>query len=144
MPILYNLIKNTSWVSKANGKYFARVSLTGEMDIERMAEIIQANCSLKRSDVYAVLTEMVDVMGDALKDGQRVYIRGLGTFKPTISSRGADSRKDFTDARNIRSVGVSFTPQRTRRGSRGRCTIDVLQGATVANVETVAGKPKME
>lgn len=133
MSILYRLVRNTARM-KGGGKYFARVKSRGTVSLDDMAKAIQDSCSLKASDVNAVLIEFVEQLGESIRNGMTVSIKGLGTFKPTIQSVGTLSPDDFHEQRNIKSLGVSFTPQRTRHGAHGTYTIDILQGAEVINI----------
>ena len=62
------------------------------MDINKLADAIEANSSLTAGDV---------------KHSIEVKIDGLGTFHITLSSEGAEKEKDCT-VRNIRRVNVRF------------------------------------
>lgn len=48
---------------------------------DMLAEKMQRNCSVKRSDVKAVLTELVEIMNDEQHAFHRVKLEGLGSFK---------------------------------------------------------------
>lgn len=95
---------------KTYNKFYARVVHTSTVETDEMAEIIERNCSVKKSDVLAVLTEMSEVMNDQLQDSKCVKLSGIGTFKLAISCIGADCIKDFNPTKNIKKVRVSFTP----------------------------------
>ena len=105
MAHLYKLIQNTNeHMSGAYQKWYARPVYTGTIDLDGIAELIQRNSTAKKSDAKAVLTEMVEVITDALQSSQRVKIDGFGAFKVGISSRGADSEEDFSVTANIQTV----------------------------------------
>ena len=115
MSHLYKLVQNTNEeMQKCYQKWYARPVYTDTIDLDRIAELIQRNSTAKKSDAKAVLTEMVEVITDALQSSQRVHIDGFGTFKIGISSRGADSPEDFTATENIRGCRVLFQPETTR------------------------------
>ena len=84
----------------------------------------------KKSDAYAVLVEMVEVIADALKASKRVHIDGFGTFKIGISSRGADSVEDFTVNENIKSCRVLFQPEVTTDPATHKRLKKMTQGMT--------------
>ena len=94
--IFYKLIQNKNEeMPKAFNKWYARPVVTETIDLDYIAERIQRNSTAKKSDAKAVLTEMVEVITDALQSSQRVKIDGFGAFKVGLSSRGADSVEDY-------------------------------------------------
>jgi predicted histone-like DNA-binding protein len=96
--------------SKMFGKWYARVAITETVGIEEIAQKMQDNCTLKRSDILAVLSELGPTVRDLLQDSKRVKIPYLGAFKLKIKTTGADSADEFTQA-NITSLGVAFQPE---------------------------------
>ena len=112
MAHLYKLVQNhNEEMPKAYNKWFARPVYVDTIDLDGVAELIQRNSTAKKSDARAVLTEMVEVISDALKDSKRVKIDGFGTFKIGLSSRGADSVEDFSVAEHLRGARVLFQPE---------------------------------
>ena len=80
--IFYKLIQNKNEeMPKAFNKWYARPVVTETIDLDYIAERIQRNSTAKKSDAKAVLTEMVEVITDALQSSQRVKIDGFGAFK---------------------------------------------------------------
>lgn len=94
-----------------NGKYYARALHTNTIDLDGLAIIMQNNCTLKRSDIKAVLTELVEVMTNQLQDSKRVKIDGFGTFKLGITTKPATTAASFTAAKNIVGTHVLFMPE---------------------------------
>ena len=92
-------------------KFYARAVYLGTAQLADMAEKIQSNCSVKKSDVLAVLTELAEVMTTELQDSKVVKIAGLGSFKLTLKCVGADSIKEFSPAKNIKKVNIRFCPE---------------------------------
>ena len=92
-------------------KFYARAVYLGTTELADMAEKIQASCSVKKSDVLAVLTELAEVMTTELQDSKVVKIAGLGSFKLTLKCVGAESIKDFSPAKNIQKVNIRFAPE---------------------------------
>ena len=64
---------------KTYKKFYARAVHLGTAQLADMAEKIQASCSVKKSDVLAVLTELAEVMTTELQDSKVVKIAGLGS-----------------------------------------------------------------
>ena len=112
MAHLYKLVQNKNEeMPKAYLKWFARPVYVDTIDLDGVAELIQRNSTAKKSDARAVLTEMVEVIGDALKASKRVKIDGFGTFKIGLSSRGSDSPEDYSVSEHLRGARVLFQPE---------------------------------
>ena len=84
---------------------------TGTVDIDGLAEEMQANCTVKRADIVAVLSELVETMKKHLQLSHRVKLDRLGTFKIGMSTKPADSAEEFTAGQNVKSVHVLFQPE---------------------------------
>ena len=62
MAVNFVLQVNNNRKSDYYGQQVARVKLLGNIDTDKVAEIIQRNASVKRSDVKAVLAELAEVI----------------------------------------------------------------------------------
>ena len=60
MAVMYKLYQNNRKDSKTKGKWYARAIHTQMTETDVLAERIQRNCTVKRSDVLAVLSELVE------------------------------------------------------------------------------------
>lgn len=104
--------------SKSFGKYYARAIHTDTVDLDDIADVIERNCTLKRSDVKACLTELVEVMRDKMQSSNKVRINGLGIFKINVKSTGVDAPGDFKGT-NITGYRVNFAPEHTVIKAKG-------------------------
>ena len=77
------------------------------MDVNKLANAIEANSSLTAGDVKHAIEAFVEQLRLSLTQGDKVKIDGLGTFHITLSSEGAEKEKDCT-VRSIRKVNVRF------------------------------------
>ena len=116
-----------------DGKFYARTTYRDTVTIKDLAKKMQANCTVKHSDIVAVLTELSEVMKDELQSGNKVKIDGLGTFKVSLSSKGANSAKEFTAA-NIKNSHILFSPEITV-DANGKRTKNLLAGLRVKEAE---------
>ena len=107
------------------------------IDTRKLAEIIQRNCTVKKSDVLAVLEELVETMRDQMQDSKRVKLDGFGSFKIGLNSKGARTAKSFTVQDHIEGMHIVFTPERTN-DSAGNRTKQFLQGARCEELPTNA------
>ena len=110
-----------------NGKYYARATYRETVTIKDLATRMQANCTVKHSDIVAVLTEFSEVLKEELLRSNRVKIDGLGTFKVGLSTTGAPSAKEFTVA-NIKGAHILFQPEAAKDGSTGKRVKNLLSG----------------
>ena len=90
-------------------KYYAHVQANGEASSREMAERIQQTCTVHKSDVFAVLVALEDVITDALKGGEIVRLGDLGSFQIGISSKGALTEEDY-DESLIKKARINFRP----------------------------------
>ena len=128
MSVFYRLHQDKSKNTVRSGKWYARAVPTAVINTRQLAEIMQRNCTVKKSDILAVLDELVETMRDQMQDSKRVKLDGFGSFKIGISSNGAATAKDFTASGNIRSMHVVFTPERSTDAAGNRIK-QFLQGA---------------
>ncbi len=140
MSLKFNVKKFVHANTPQDGKYYARATMTDEMDLFAVAEEIQRNCSLKKSDVVAVLTELVDVLTESLQDSKKVRLNGLGTFKMALSSRLVDS-VDEVSANNIKGYRILFTPEYKKNAS-GKHIVALTKGASAEPLGRVKRKKK--
>lgn len=116
MAINYVLQKCNNEKSDNFGQYVARVRTLGLTTTEEVAEKIQKNASVKRSDVKAVLDELADVLTEKLADGFTVKLDGLGTFSPRIRAKyqAVTDENPYDVEENVKNVGVLFRPERKK------------------------------
>ncbi len=130
MAVYYKLYKNNRKEGKAAGKWYSRATMLEVVNLDKLADQMQANCTVKKSDIKAVLTELVDVMKLALQNSKRVKLDGFGSFKVGISSLGADSAKEFTVGKHVKGLHIVFQPE-VHISADGQRTKTFLTGTTV-------------
>ena len=80
---------------------------------EELAEFIQTQASVKKSDIKAVLDELGAALKHFFELGQKVKLDGIGIFKVGFSSIGVND-KDDCGAQNITTRRVLFQPETAR------------------------------
>ncbi len=132
MAVKYRIyqLKNSTEGNAYNGKWYARAVVDEVTDTQALAELIQRNCSVKRSDVMAVLTELSEVLKDELLAGNRIKIDGIGSFKAGFTSKPADTRAEWTPQTNITGTHIVFQPESvvTIAGGHRTRSVAALQG----------------
>ena len=109
--LIYHKYQNKNEESKAYGKWYGRAVINETVGVEDIAKRMQDSCTVKRSDVLAVLSELGTVMGDLMKESKAVKIPYLGTFKLGMSTLGADSPDKFSVRKHVKKVRVLFRPE---------------------------------
>lgn len=140
MAVLFKLHKivrkfNDGREDAANNRWYAKAFHLGTVETDELAEEIQENCSVKKSDVKAVIEELIGVMTKRLQQSYAVKLNGLGTFKLAIvSSNGADTVEEFSVQGNIKGAKVNFTPATTIDATRKR-TQALVKGVRFAETK---------
>lgn len=130
MPIFYKLSQDKRLTSTTKGKWFGRSVVTNMIDTNGLAEIMQRNCTVKKSDILAVLAELVETMTDQLQQSARVKLNGFGSFKIGIKGIGSNTVKEYSVAKNVKGLRVNFLPE-SSTDAAGNRTKQFLNGATV-------------
>ena len=122
--------------------YYGVAVQTGMVNTNQLADIIQRNCSMKKSDVMAVLTELVEVMTDQLQSSKTVKLDGLGSFKLGIRSYGADTEEKYSVAKHVAGLRVKFLAEGKKAQDTGKVTRTFLNGCTLQKWEEPGTKKK--
>ena len=110
----FKKIQNQNDGSSAFGKWFATAVYDQHfITTEELAEFIQTQASVKKSDIKAVLDELGSAMKHFFELGQKVKLDGIGIFKVGFSSIGVN-KKDDCGAQNITTRRVLFQPESER------------------------------
>ena len=110
----FTKLQNNNKKSTAYGKWFATAVYDQRfVETEELANYIQQQASVKKSDIKAVLDELGGAMKHYFELGQKVKLDGIGIFKVGFSSIGAAGKVDCTAA-TITTRRVLFQPETVR------------------------------
>ncbi len=127
--------RNTNEQSKTFGKYYVRPVYDKKfITTQELADFIQTQCTVKRSDCKAVLDELGSAMKHYFELGQKIRIDSIGIFKVGISSAPSDTEEGCTAA-SVKKSRVLFQPE--------SATIPTGETATVQRPLMVNGVPKL-
>ena len=105
-------------------KYYAQAQARGDVSLREMSERIQATCTVHKTDVYAVLVALEDVIADALQNGEIVRLGELCTLQVSLSGKGAATEEDQSAHHHIGSHNTAaHTTQNSGSHSIGQETI---------------------
>lgn len=111
MSVFYKLYQDNRNNSSKKGQWYARAVTTDTVTTDDLADIMQNNCTVKRSDILAVISELVETMKTEMQNSRRVKLDRFGTFKIGLSSKPSPTVKDFNAAKNIHNLHVLFQPE---------------------------------
>ena len=109
MPIKYNLIERGEPGVTGGGtkKWYAVATNDGELTVDDLTKQIEKFSALSEADIRGVIIALENVIMDNLANGKIIRLDKLGSFYPTLSSKGADTEEDF-DTSYIRGASVRF------------------------------------
>ena len=110
----------------ASPKYYAQAQSRGDVNIREMSDRIQASCTVHKSDVYAVLVALEDVVAEAIQNGEIVRLGDLCTLQISLSGKGALTEDDYNTSL-IQRAKINFRP--------GSAIVGVLDNLTFAKVK---------
>jgi len=115
-------------------KAYANVQYAGTVKLEQLAEHIKSHGSpYTRDTIVGVATALVDCTREYVTRGFKVSLGDLGTFKVSITNRGAKSRKEFTPD-NIDDAWVEYEPGGYFVDLRNEITFQEVPNRTVQAV----------
>ena len=90
-------------------KYYAQAQARGSVSIREMAERIQSTCTVHKTDVYAVLIALEDVVKEAIENGEIVRLGELCTLQVGLSGKGTLTEEEYNDSL-IQKARINFRP----------------------------------
>ena len=72
-----------------------------------MAERIQSTCTVHKTDVYAVLIALEDVVKEAIQNGEIVRLGELCTLQVGLSGKGTLTEEEYEDSL-IKKARINF------------------------------------
>lgn len=115
MAIKFKILqrKNPRDIS-APEKYYAAAIADGDVNLDRLAELISYQCTVTETDCYAVLLALEHNIIGELGQGRIVKLGRLGNFQVGISSKGSDTAADVSVA-TITKSRILFRPGKKLR-----------------------------
>jgi predicted histone-like DNA-binding protein len=119
-------------------KFYAQAQARGDVNIREMSERIQATCTVHKSDVYAVLVALEDVVADAIQNGEIVRLGDLCTLQISLTGKGALTEEEWEESL-IKKARINFRPGAVLSNILGNLTfIKVKPKSTKADKDAAA------
>jgi predicted histone-like DNA-binding protein len=95
-------------------KFYAAAVADGNVDLDRLAELISYQCTVTETDCYAVLLALEHNIIGELGQGRIVKLGRLGNFQVGLSSTGSDTAAEVS-ATAITKSRILFRPGKKLR-----------------------------
>ena len=98
MEIKYEIHKLENVHGEGNRKNYVSLRTQKPMDEEHIAEVVEANSTLKKGDIKAVFTEFRQIVINQLQQAGRAYLPGIGwlSVKAGLSPKAQQSGYKIT------------------------------------------------
>lgn len=90
-------------------QYYPMLVEPSTVSYDELLDDVQANCSLTKADVSAIVKSFQEVVLEMIAEGNSVHVDNLGSFRPTLKAESVDN-KDDVSANLIKQVHCVFTP----------------------------------
>ena len=115
--VTYSVVPRTKPGEKNDApKYYAQAQARGDINIREMAERIQSTCTVHKTDVYAVLVALEDVVAEAIQNGEIVRLGDLCTLQVSLSGKGSLTEEDYNESL-IKRAKIIFRPGKVFAGA---------------------------
>lgn len=101
-------------------KVHARITLNGRIGTDDIRQLIQARCSLTKTDVSAVLDALSHILGEELANGRQVHLDGIGYFHPTLKCTEAVTLETKRKNTKVQLKSIRFRADQALKNEVGR------------------------
>lgn len=108
----YDIIQKPPRGRSEGSEYYIVPVYRGTVDVEQMTEEIAKTCSLTEGDVLAAISALSERMATALKNGYKVRMDGVGTFRLRLTTPKDDLQATDKVAKRIEVRDVAFKAER--------------------------------
>ena len=110
--MLVDLYQNKMTTSKSYGMYFGRVFRRDGLNLKGFAHHISDHGSLVDYKLAVlVLQNIVECLKEMMIQGVPVKLDGLGTFSPSIQSKGSNTIEGYDPRSKITGIRINFLPE---------------------------------
>lgn len=103
--------KSRNRTATSEGKYVARVCHDSTVTLDQFASRLEHACSLTRADIKGALCAFGDELVRCLKNGDKVVLDDIGTFKLEMECVPVDNPKDFDPEKHVRRFQLHVIPE---------------------------------
>lgn len=121
--MIHFVIKEKKKPGTQDFKFYGLVKQTGVVGIRQLCQLVADKCTLTPADILATLNALQSEIINQIKQGNSVRLGDLGSFRPSLSSEGADSADGWA-VNMIKRVRAVYTPsaEMKQQLAPSRCT----------------------
>ena len=130
VPFQYYLRQDKSSNPRKSGKWYGKRFNPTVLGTRGLAEhMIGHGVIAERSEAEDVLNALKTCIPELLKQGMNVKLTGLGTFRITLNSRGAESAEAYSVQKHVRGARMRFIPDstdldnKTKKAFKKQCSL---------------------
>ncbi len=94
---------------EAAPKYYAQKVNQGDVSLTQLSEIIAQMSTVSKTDVFAVLMGLTEVIPRELSDGKIIRLGTLGSFSVGVSSSAVDTEEEVS-SHQVKKLKLNFRP----------------------------------
>lgn len=101
MSLVFTLVKRKDMSKDAAPGamlYHAQTSITKKLTLNKICTRISNYCTASRGEILLVLDGLIQVMNEALADGESIHLGEFGSFRMVAGSKGASTVDGFNTA----------------------------------------------
>ena len=108
----YYLQQDKSSNPRKSGKWYGKIRKRHGLNLDGLCKHIASHGSLYTEDVVTgVMKKAKGCIIELVSTGAPVKIDGLGTFYPSMTSRGAESEDKYEVQKHIKGIRLRFLPE---------------------------------
>lgn len=134
MPIKFKLVERKDWTKDAaegSTLYYAQPVGGGIVSFEELCESISEETALTSADVKSCFDRASRLLARHLKEGRGVRMGEIGTFYPTVGSRGAKTTEEFQVSTMMKRPGVKYIPGKLVKGILDKISFERVKPSVV-------------
>lgn len=111
MPTIYYKVieKKDPRTPNAPGKFYAQIVNTGRVNTQQLCQRIASRVTVQAADIRATLAAFNIVFPQVMKEGRRLKLNQLGTFKAVMNGLGSESPETY-ETSLISRIRYQFIP----------------------------------
>ena len=130
----YKLVQKKNPLKPAEvAKWYAAANSSQTLSGRAMVKAATANTTISATELQSAVDLLAEFIPRQLKQGHSVVVPGLGSFRLSFNSQGAEDIADFHADSMIKNCRVIFTPAK-------ELTENVRQGLTFENNGVIENK----
>lgn len=106
-------------------KLHARITSNGRVGTDEIRSDIQYRCSLTETDVSAVLDALSHSLGEQLRQGRQVHLKGIGYFYPTLKCTEEITPETKRKNSKVQLKGIKFRADKDLRSEIGNVQLKI-------------------